>query len=387
MAYKSRILVFIPAFRPMVGGSELALEEVTKRLPDIFFDIVTPRYKKEFEVFEPGNNFNIHRVGFLRNLIKIFFPISGFFKALELLRENKYAAIHAYQASYGGGAAWLLKLFYPRLPFILTLQEGKKLDEQFFLLNWFRCLIISKADFVTVISNYLKEYIERVSKNKKIFLMPNGVDLQKFKIQNPKSPTEDLGPSLRDSRVKINEKIIITVSRLVEKNGVEDLIDAFNILNSRFQISDLELVVIGGGPLERNLKSKVRSLKLEDKVKFIGKISSDEVPKYLAQADVFVRPSLSEGLGTAFLEAMAAGLPIVATSVGGIPDFLTEGETGLFCKVSDPEDIAEKINRILIDDDLRNKLILNGRKLVEEKYSWDKIARKFRELYLEVMNP
>ena len=74
-------------------------------------------------------------------------------------------------------------------------------------------------------------------------------------------------------------------------------------------------------------------------------------------------------------------MPVVATPVGGIPDFLKDGETGLFCRVGEPEDIADKIAAILSDDDLRNKLIINGRKLVEEKYSWDKIASEFRNVY------
>jgi len=87
----------------------------------------------------------------------------------------------------------------------------------------------------------------------------------------------------------------------------------------------------------------------------------------LALADVFVRPSLSEGLGNVFLEAMAAGLPIIGTPVGGILDFLKDGETGLFCRIKNPKSIAEKIKEILSDDRLREKLIQNGQKLAEEK--------------------
>ena len=90
---------------------------------------------------------------------------------------------------------------------------------------------------------------------------------------------------------------------------------------------------------------------------------------------------MSEGLGTAFLEAMAAGVPIIGTSVGGISDFLKDGETGLFCRVGDPADLADKMNVILSDENLRNNLARNGRRLVEEKYDWNKIAEKFRNLY------
>src|SRR3989338_6039226 len=183
MSNKSkRVLVFTTAYRPMIGGSEIALEEIIRRLPDIFFDIITPRHKSEFKVFESGNNFNIHRIGLGFGATKMFFPVIGFLKARKLMRDKNYDAVHAYQASYGGGAAWLIKLLYPRLPFILTIQEGKKLDEQAFILNWLRELIIKKADVITVISNYLKEYTRNISNNKKVFLIPNGVDLKNFQF-------------------------------------------------------------------------------------------------------------------------------------------------------------------------------------------------------------
>ena len=394
MAKKIRILVFTTAYRPMIGGSEIALEEVICRLPaspsggpDIFFDIVTPRHSGEFKPFELGSNFCVHRVGPGFESAKIIFPVLGFIKAMQLTKSNSYDAVHAYQASYGGGAAWLVKLFYPEIKFILTLQEGKILDKQNVLVRFFRGLIIKKADTITAISTYLKEYAQKVSKNKDVFLIPNGVDLDKFQISQEKLQINFKFPNLKD-------KTIITISRLVEKNGIGDLIMAMaklvndkSMANGKWQMENLKLVIVGDGPLREDLELQITNYKLEDKVKIIGKVSPEEIPKYLAQADIFVRPSLSEGLGTAFLEAMAAGLPIVATPVGGIPDFLKDPSThsgqatGLFCKVNNPEDIAEKINRILTDDELKNRLIINGRKLVEEKYTWDKIAAQFKNLY------
>jgi glycosyltransferase involved in cell wall biosynthesis len=389
MTQKSRrILVFTTAYRPLIGGSELALEEIIRRLPNVFFDIITPRYNKEFKALELGENFCIYRVGPGSKLSKIFFPLLGFLKAEKLIRSNNYDAIHAYQASYGGGAAWLTKIFHPHIFFILTLQEGKNLNYQSFIINWLRSLIIKRADIVTVISRYLEEYvkeiikfnafvykkIENCQKNKKIMLIPNGVDLQKFQMKNDKL-------QIKFKFQNPNQRVIISISRLVPKNGLTDLIKAFNLLNTKYNIKNIKLVIIGDGDQREELFNLVSNLKLGDKVEFIGSISNDKIYEYLSLASVFVRPSLSEGLGTAFLEAMAVGLPVIGTPVGGIPDFLKEGETGLFCRVGDPEDLAEKINKVLTDDKLKNKLILNARKLVEEKYTWDKVAKKFRDLY------
>ena len=175
-------------------------------------------------------------------------------------------------------------------------------------------------------------------------------------------------------KIKSEERVIITVSRLVKKNGVEDIIKAAQDL--RFK-----LLIIGKGEQEEYLKDLTKKLNLEDNVLFLGEVSHKDLPQYLWISDVFVRPSLSEGLGNAFLEAMAAGVPAIGTKVGGIPDFLREGETGLFCEVQNPKSITEKIKTLLKDENLRLRLIENGRKLVEEKYSWDFIALEMKNIF------
>ena len=118
---------------------------------------------------------------------------------------------------------------------------------------------------------------------------------------------------------------------------------------------------------------------------FLGQIEHNDLPQYLAMADVFCRPSLSEGLGNVFLEAMAAGVPIIGTPVGGIPDFLKDRETGLFCQVNNPQDLADKIKEILDNEELRRSLIKNGLSLVQEKYNWDNIVLKMEKIFLSLL--
>ena len=91
--------------------------------------------------------------------------------------------------------------------------------------------------------------------------------------------------------------------------------------------------------MEERLKQKTKDLGLAGRIHFVGNVDHNKLPEYLWASDVFCRPSLSEGLGNVFLEAMAAGVPIVGTPVGGIPDFLTEGKTGLFCEVGNTKNI------------------------------------------------
>jgi len=356
--------MFTTAFRPMIGGSEIALEEMVRHLPDIFFDIVTPRHRRALLKKECGNNYCVYRVGFGfgQLLDKLSFPCLGSLKAFRLMFKHKYSVSHAYQASYGGGAAWLVKTFFPKTKFVLTLQEGNNLDKQNLVTKFFRNLIIKKADVITAISVYLGEFAHRVNPKAKLSVIPNGVDTEKFK--------PDGIP---------DKNTLITVSRLVPKNGVGDLIKAMKKVGD--EIPGANLIIVGDGPLRKNYELRIKNYGFEDQIKMIGEVSYDETPDYLHQARIFVRPSLSEGLGSAFLEAMSSGLAIIGTPVGGIPDFLKDGETGLFCKPGDSDDIADKMIKLLKNDELRNRLIDNGRRLVQEKYRWDIIASKFKDIY------
>ena len=120
-------------------------------------------------------------------------------------------------------------------------------------------------------------------------------------------------------------------------------------------------------------------------------ITNQELKHLYTGAELYISPSLSEGFGNSFIEAMAAGLPVIATPVGGILDFLFDPEknpevepTGLFCRVSDPRDLAEKIRRLVSDDRLRTKIAAHGRKRAYELYDWNTITAQMRE---RVFNP
>ena len=157
------------------------------------------------------------------------------------------------------------------------------------------------------------------------------------------------------------------------KNGLDSLIRAMHSV-------DAVLLLVGSGKQASKLRSLALDLGISDRVHFIGHVSHAELPGYLSIADVFVRPSRSEGLGSAFLEAMAAGLPVVATRVGGIPDIVQDGQNGLFCEVNHPKDVAEKINRILGDDGLRQRLAQGGRQTAQQ-HDWSKIAEQLQHIF------
>lgn len=400
-----RILIFSTAYFPFVGGAEVAVKEITDRVSDFSFVMLTARLDAKLPEVEKIGNIEVHRIGKGNAWDKYRLILYGYKEARKLGPPSAYGGggfdmVWAIMASYGGFAALRFKKRNKRAPFLLTLQEGDSKGQIYKHVWWcwpYFKQIFKKADRIQAISTYLAKWAKQLGARREIEVVPNGVDIAKFvkRETSPPAPSsaeegrtntisfakERAGPPATASGAlraggEVSNKFIITASRLVKKNGVGDLIKAMQFLPG-----SVRLQIAGNGPLESKLKNLVRQLHLEERVQFLGNLSHEELPKYLWQSDGFCRPSLSEGLGNAFLEAMAAGLPVVATPVGGIPDFFTNGETGLFCKVGDPQDIARQIQRILDNPALAQKLREKGRRLVLEKYNWDGIAKQMRLIF------
>ena len=372
------ILIFSIAYIPFVGGAELAVKEITDRIGDLEFDMITLRFNKNWPKFEKIGNVNVYRI----SSPKIFFPFAAFLKASTLHIKNRYSLIWSIMANRAGYAALFFKLTHPKVKFLLTLQEGDTTDYPkkragfiWLFVGFLFRKIFTKADCVQAISNYLADWARSMGKKNCIEIVPNGIDIQKIKNQNEKIKNKE-------------GKIIITTSRLVPKNGIDILIEAISILKKEGLSGEIQCQILGSGPEEEKLKELTRILGLSDDVVFLGHIDPEVVYTYLSNADIFVRPSRSEGLGSSFLEAMGAGLPIIGTAVGGIPDFLKDptevGEdkaTGLFAKVNDPKDLADKIRMLINDDNLSQKIAWNGKKLATEEYSWDSAAIRMETIF------
>lgn len=364
-----KILLFTTAYRPFIGGSEIAIENIHRRLPELFFDIITPRYRRDLKS-ETFDNVRVHRLGLGTGLDKYLFPFTGFFYGLWILFRNRYALIHAYQASYGAGAAWFLSFFVSQ-PFILTLQEGKNLDAQSVFIRFFRSVLLRKADHITVISTHLKTYVEKLIERNHVEIIPNGVDVTNFSRDISLADKARLQSELS---IPENAPVVITVSRLVWKNGIDILLRAFYLLTHR----DAVLVIIGDGELSDKLHKLSQVWGIASRIRWVPIVEHTRLPSYFALAHVFIRPSRSEGLGNVFLEAMAAGVPVIAPLVGGIPDFLKDGVTGYAISL-EPENIAAVTDRVL---DNSNRVVVDtARQFVKEYYSWDSIADRMRNVY------
>lgn len=391
---KKRILIFSTVYFPnFIGGAEIAIKEITDRLggegSDFIFDMVTLRLDKTLPEVEKNGNVTIHRVGFVGSqkatsdslpwylhLNKYFLIWTGFRKARSLHKKNKYSAIWSMMATYNSFAAILFKIFNPKVKFLLTLQEGDPIP---FIKRRARPLwplfkmIFTRANYIQTISNYLADFARDMKARCPITVVPNGVDIRHFSLTQSPSELEKWKERIGKTEGK---KAIVTASRLVVKNAVADIVKSLKYLDD-----NVVLAIAGTGYEENNLRKIVEENNLEKRVVFLGHIPHSDLPKLLKASDVFVRPSLSEGLGNSFIEAMAARIPVIATPVGGIVDFLQDGETGLFCEVANPESVSEKVKILLENKNVREPIIEKAFKMVCEKYDWDMVAEKMRDIF------
>jgi glycosyltransferase involved in cell wall biosynthesis len=367
-----RVLIFSTTYFPLVGGAEVALREITNRLPDVEFDLICARIKPGLASIDAVDHITVHRVGFGHPIDKYLLPMLGPIKALSLRTPD---VIWSLLASYGGFAALAYTWLRPKAKMLLTLQEGDPLEHYAkraghltFLHRW----IFKRANAVQAISSFLGDWARKMGFTGTPMIVPNGVDLGRFQQVIDPSARASLRASLGFST---DDVVLVTASRLSLKNGVDDLIRSLVKLPPNYKA-----LILGDGEDREKLRVLTEQKELTSRVTFLGTKSHDELPGLLHASDVFVRASLSEALGNSFLEAMGAGLPIVGTPVGGIPDFLTDGATGVFCKPRDPESIAAAVTRIMTEPGLREKLVLNGRQLVREKYGWTEIAGRIHSI-------
>lgn len=208
--------------------------------------------------------------------------------------------------------------------------------------------------------------------NTPVDIVPNGVDDRRFRPgQGGEELKEELG---------IEGNVVLYVSRMSYRKGPHVLLNAFA------GIEDATLVMAGSGEMLPFLKAQARFLGVEDRVHFLGYVPDETLPKLYDMADIFVLPSTTaEAFGIVVLEAMASGVPVIATDVGGIPEIVRSSESGLLVPPGNEFELREAIERLLQNEELREFYGKNGRRAVEEHYSWDVVGRQVVEKYLEVL--
>lgn len=232
--------------------------------------------------------------------------------------------------------------------------------------------IIMSSESIIAVSLLVKmEIIKYYNPDKKIEIIHNFVDTGKF-----------IPSQFNENKRKTQH--LLYVGSLDYLKGVLDLIHAFKIISKERGNRNVRLFIFGNGPLEGKLRSILKTNNLRNDVCLFNYLKNDKLVEYYQNATIFILPSYYEGSPTVLLEAMACGVPVIATRVGGIPELIKDGKTGLLVPPGDPKALAEAIVYLLDNEKERRRLGKNGRKLVEKNHSIDKMVKKYLDIYKEV---
>lgn len=217
------------------------------------------------------------------------------------------------------------------------------------------------ADIIIVLSEYWKEKLQAIAPNTLIEVIPNGVNVSKYQVTNRKIHTP---------------MTVLFLGKLGEQKGTYDILRAIEILANK----NIFFILAGNGDTDE-VKKIINNKNLDKIVDVPGWVSGDEKQSLLLKSDIYILPSYNEGLPMSILEAMAAGLPIISTPVGGIPDAVIEGENGYLITPGDFEALASTLLMLDRDHNLWKKMSLGSHKIVKEKYDMPRIESDLDNLY------
>lgn len=233
---------------------------------------------------------------------------------------------------------------------------------------------INKSDGVTAVSQYLKKETEnRFSTQQEIEVIPNFVDLERFK----RSDREHF----RKAICHDDEFIITHVSNFRKVKRVRDVVSVFSKIKKAGV--EAKLLLVGDGPDRQNAESRCRELGVCNDVRFLGK--QDKVEEILSISDLFLMPSGSETFGLAALEALSCSVPVISSNIGGLPELNVHGKTGYLCNLGDVDAMANHSLEILRDSKLRSRMAIAARKRAEE-FEQAKIISQYEGYYHKVLD-
>ncbi len=380
-----KILIFSLAYFPKVSGAELAVKEITDRIApeEIQFHMVTMRFSTADFVEDQIGNIRVYRVGKDGSyLSKILFIPRAVRKALQVDEVERFDALWALM-SYMAFPIALLRLCGMRKPYVLTLQDGDPFEHVFNRphIRPFMPLLragFARATVVQVISTYLGGWMQKFGYHGPIEVVPNGVDVPLFaKVPN----TADVEALQQKLGKRKGDVWLVHTGRLVKKNALDVVITALPQLPT-----NIHLLLIGSGVEDRALKDLADSLGVSARVHFVGTVDNQKLPLYLRACDIFIRPSRTEGMGTSFIEAFAAGIPVIATQAGGIADFLFDCErnpdhqpTGFAVDIDAPDQIARAVEKISQDPEAVEAVTKNAQALVRQTYDWNLVTEQMQK--------
>lgn len=371
-----RILIVNSEYPPIGGGAGNASAHIADQLNKLGYKvtIVTSHFGK-LPHKEQGKNLTVYRVPSIRRkqdrsnpLEQIIFILSASFWTVSLVPRFRPNATLAFFGVPSGAVAWLIKMIY-RVPYVVSLRGGdvpgfRPYDFHFYhkLIAPFLRIIWKNAAAVIANSNGLRQLAHTFDARFEIPVIPNGVDLELYKAVE------------RDW----SAPRLLSVGRIVHQKGLDLAMHALGGLKDL----DWEWRIAGDGPQMEALQSLAQELGIDDRVFFLGWQSRLQILESYKQANLFLFPSRHEGMPNAILEAMASGLPVIATCIAGNEELVVEGETGYLIPPEDIEALQDELKKILSDSALRQQMGEASRRRVKENYSWEFTAQQYA-LFLE----
>lgn len=294
------------------------------------------------------------------------FIVGAAYRSLLLMREFKPDVVLAFFGLPSGGVAWLLKITFG-IPYVISLRGGdvpgfRRYD--FWLYHKAAAgvlrVIWHAAAAVVANSGGLCELARTFDDTVDIRVVPNGVDLRRFpQAERSWSPPR-----------------ILSVGRIVHQKGLDLAVTALAGLKDL----EWEWCVAGDGPELPKLRSLIREQGLDGRVRFLGWKDASTLLEDYAHANLFLFPSRDEGMPNAVLEAMASGLPVIATRIAGNEELVVDGETGVLVPFENVEALGEALRWLLIDGNERARLGRAARERVEKAYSWQRAASMYETI-------
>ncbi len=372
-----KVLMLNYEFPPLGGGAANAnfflLREFAKK-KSLEIDLVTSSVNK-FRKEKFSKNITLHRLNIGKNKNNfhyqtnrdlIIYSVKAYLYSRKLVKRNNYDLIHAWFGVPCGFIAFLLGK-----PYLVALRGS---DVPFYNLRFkfldkliFKRLskfIWKKAELVVANSEGLKNLAQKTAPKQKVEIIYNGVDTNFFKPR----------------RSIFKKNVILFVGRLIKRKGINYLLEAFSRISSERRKS-WQIYLVGEGPEKNNLKNLTKRLKIVSQVKFLGRKNKKELIEIYNQAKVFALPSLNEGMSNTILEAMACGLPIIATNVGGSEELIKDN--GFIVPRANVIAIKEKLKEYLESEKLIRGHSSRSRRFVQEM-EWGKVGKKYFLLYKNI---
>jgi L-malate glycosyltransferase len=356
-----------------VGGTETQVTHVALRLRARSHDVVVGCLRAEGPLLEVLRRGNVAVVEFRKG--KTLVSLNGVWQLFRLalfLRRGRFHAVHAHDLwsnLLGIPAAWLA-----RTPIMISSRR------YFADLDWYTPRRNAMVRMIYRISTHV---IVNSSSVRDLLVQRDGLRPEKIRVLHNAVDVERFASAQRDkeqlfSGVGPHSRLIAVVANMYSRvKGHSSLFDAARIVCR--DVPETIFVLIGDGKERPNLEQQVRQAGLEKKILFLG--SRRDIPELLACCDLFVLPSEAEALPNALLEAMAAGLPVVSTCVGGVPEIISNAVNGLLVPPNDPHALAEAILRILQNPDFAKQLSQAGQEMVRTRFGFDRLVADLEQLY------